>query len=44
MKTYQAADVKAQKEKEVVEGQFAVLDSEKVTLNTALEKAKAARD
>ena len=44
MKTYQAAAVKAQKEKEVVEGQFAILDSEKTALNKALGKAKAARD
>ena len=30
MKTYQVAIVKAWKEKEVAEGQFVVLDSEKV--------------
>ena len=42
MKMYQAAAVKAQKEKEVVEGQFAILDSEKTALNKALGKAKTA--
>ena len=36
--------MKAQKEKEAVDGQFAILKSEKRTLNKALEKAKVARD
>ena len=44
MKTYHAIFVKAQKEKETVEGQFAVLESEKVALNKALKEAKVARD
>ena len=44
MKAYQAAAVKAQKEKEATEGQFTILDSEKAALNKALEKAKAVRD
>ena len=44
MKAYQAAAVKAQKEKEAAEGQFTILDSEKAALNKALEKAKAVRD
>ena len=41
MKAYQAAAVKAQKEKEATEGQFTILDSEKAALNKALEEAKA---
>ena len=44
MNTYQTAIVKAQKEKQVVESQFTVLESEKTTLNKALEEAKATRD
>ena len=44
MKTYHAIFVKARKEKETVEGQFAVLESEKVALNKALKEAKVARD
>ena len=44
VKAYQATVVKAQKEKQVVEGQFTILDSEKAALNKALEKAKAVRD
>ena len=41
---YKAAVLKAQKGKEVTESQFAVLESEKMTLNIALEEAKATRD
>ena len=44
MGNYKAATVKAQKEKEATEGQFAVLESEKTTLNKALEEVKVARD
>ena len=44
MKTYQAVVVKAQKEKEDVEGQFVILESDKTTLNKALEEANVARD
>ena len=44
MKTYQVAAVKAQKEKEATEGQFAILKSEKAALNKALEEVKATQD
>ena len=44
MKAYQAAAMKAQKEKAIAEGQFTILDSEKAALNKALEEAKAVRD
>ena len=44
MKTYQTTVVKAQKEKEAAEGQFAVLENEKAILNKALDEAKDARD
>ena len=36
--------VKARKEKEAAESQFAVLESEKTTLTKALEEAKAAKN
>ena len=44
MKAYKVVAMKVQKEKEVVEGQFAVLDSENAALNKALVEAKATRD
>ena len=36
--------VKAQKEKEAAESQFAILESEKMALTKALKEAKVARD
>ena len=44
MKVYQTAVVKARKEKEVVEDQFAILDSENAALNKALKEANVVRD
>ena len=44
MKAYKVVAMKAQKEKEIVEGQFAVLVSENAALNKALVEAKATRD
>ena len=44
MNNYKAILQKAEKEKEIVEGQFAVLDNEKTALNKALKEAKVARD
>ena len=42
--SYKTAVVKAQKDKEAFESQFAILESEKTALTTALKKAKATRD
>ena len=42
--SYKIAVVKAQKDNEVSESQFAVLESEKMTLTTTLKDTKAVRD
>ena len=41
---YKAIVVKAKKEKEAFESQFAILESEKTSLTKALEEAKVVRD
>ena len=42
--SYKIATVKAQKDKEASESQFAILKSEKMALTTTLEDTKAVRD
>ena len=42
--SYKVAVVKAQKENEALESQFAILKSENTALTKALEEAKAAKD
>ena len=44
LKGYKASIEKAQKEKDAIESQFGMLESEKTTLNKSLEQAKVAQD